>query len=295
MDPLWHAVYTALRPLLKDDDVVVVPKGDWPAFPCAAVFYVNLIELNDCTVLVLHKGLLTVLPQAELHRVAEQWQWIFANEIFVVLSRSQRVKRDVRRTGDLIHCRPLMRFLSSASLRRRRSKIIYIHLPKTGGTSMWASLTRAFPSHVYYPSLHAYLNNPPARDDYDLVGLHCSPSIALPSLCEDDWMIGMMRHPTQRQTRIQRPSLRRQKQCGTCVLPIISRRIWAVRKHVYSCEPSELVANIRSIRLPMRSCCTRLLLSLDGTMSSSRHPNAPASLGTLWRIDCAAGPEHWGG
>ena len=41
--------------------------------------------------------------------------------------------------------RPLMRFLSSASLRKRRSRIVYVHVPKTGGTSMWASLTRAFP------------------------------------------------------------------------------------------------------------------------------------------------------
>jgi hypothetical protein len=71
-------------------------------------------------------------------------------------------------------------------------------VPKTGGTSMWASLTRAFPSHVYYPSLRAYLSNPPAQNDYDLIGLHFSPSVLLPSLREDDWVIGMVRDPTQR-------------------------------------------------------------------------------------------------
>ena len=67
-----------------------------------------------------------------------------------------------------------------------------------GGTAMWASLTRAFPSHVYYPSLRAYLSHPPAPEDYDLIGLHFSPSVLLPSLRQDDWVIGMVRDPTRR-------------------------------------------------------------------------------------------------
>lgn len=73
-----------------------------------------------------------------------------------------------------------------------------MHIPKTGGTSMWASMTQGFPSHIYYPSLRAYLNNPPTQDDYDLIGLHFSPSVLLSSLRENDWVIGMVRDPTQR-------------------------------------------------------------------------------------------------
>jgi hypothetical protein len=178
--------------------VVVAPRGDWSAFPCAAILYDDLIELRSCTILVLHKGQFTSLPKAELQCVAENWQWIFANEVFVIFSRSQRVKKDVRRSADFVHCKPLMRFLSSASLRKRQSKIVYVHVPKTGGTAMWASLTRAFPSHVYYPSLRAYLSHPPAPEDYDLIGLHFSPSVLLPSLRQDDWVIGMVREPTRR-------------------------------------------------------------------------------------------------
>jgi hypothetical protein len=197
-DPFWQAVHNALRPRLNNTDVVMAPRGDWPAFPCATILYDDLIEIKNCTILVLHKGLFTSLPKPELQHVAEEWQWVFANEVFVVLSRSQRIKEDVRRSADFIHCRPLTRFLSSASLRRRRSRIVYVHVPKTGGTSMWASLTQAFPSHVYYPSLRAYLSHPPAPDDYDLIGLHFSPSVLLSSLREDDWVIGMVRDPTQR-------------------------------------------------------------------------------------------------
>lgn len=197
-DPFWQAVYDALRSLLNGSDVVLAPRGDWPPFPCASVLYDELIQINDGTVLVLHKGQMTSLPKAELRRISYEWQWIFANEIFIVLSRSQKIKKDIRRSRDIVHCKPLIRFLCSASLRRRRSKIVYVHVPKTGGTSMWASLTRAFPSHVFYPSIGAYLRHPPAPEDYDLIGLHFSPNFLLPSLGEEDWMIGMVRHPTHR-------------------------------------------------------------------------------------------------
>ena len=197
-DRLWQAAYNAIRPLLNVNDVVSAPRGDWPAFPCAAVLYDDLIELGSCTILVLHKGQFTSLPKAELQWVAEEWQWIFANEVFLVFSRSQRVKKDVRRSADFVHCKPLMRFLSSSALRKRKSKIVYVHVPKTGGTAMWASLTRAFPSHVYYPSLRAYLSHPPGPEDYDLIGLHFSPSVVLPTLRRDDRVIGMVRDPTRR-------------------------------------------------------------------------------------------------
>jgi len=197
-DPLWQAAYNAFCPLLNDTDVVAAPRGDWSKFPCAVVFYDDVIDLSDCTIFVLHKGLLTGLPKGELRRVAENWQWIFANEVFVVLSRFPRVKKDVRRSGNLVHCRPLIRFLASASLRQRHSKIVYVHVPKTGGTSFWASLIRSFPAHAYYTSLRAYLSNPPATDDYDLIGLHFSPSVLLASLQQDDCIIGMVRDPTRR-------------------------------------------------------------------------------------------------
>ena len=92
-DSLWQAVYNALRPLLNNTDVVMAPRGDWPAFPGATILYGDLIEIKNCTVLVLHKGLFTGLPKAELRYVAEEWQWIFANEVFIVLSRSKGSKK----------------------------------------------------------------------------------------------------------------------------------------------------------------------------------------------------------
>jgi hypothetical protein len=157
-----------------------------------------VIDIADATILVLHKGRLGGISKEDLRKVAREWQWIFANEVFVVLSRTRKVSRDVRFGLGLIHCWPVIRFLRSASLRKRRSRIVYVHVPKTGGTSMWASLCKSFPSHIYYASIDACLKNPPAPDDYDLIGLHFSPSVFSEHLKEDDWIVGMVRHPTER-------------------------------------------------------------------------------------------------
>jgi hypothetical protein len=198
-DRLWQEVHSALRPLLSKTDVVMAPRGDWPAFPCTStLYYHNVIDIADATVLVLHKGRLAGIRKQNLRRIAKEWQWVFANEVFIVLSRSCKISRDVRLSLDIIHCWPVIRYLRSASFRKRRSRIVYVHVPKTGGTSMWVSLARAFPSHVYYASSYACLKNPPAPDDYDLIGLHFSPTVLSEFLSEDDWVVGMVRHPTER-------------------------------------------------------------------------------------------------
>jgi hypothetical protein len=62
-DCLWQAVYIALRPLLNDTDVATAPRGDWPAFPCATIIYNDLIEIQNCTILVLHQSLFTSFPK----------------------------------------------------------------------------------------------------------------------------------------------------------------------------------------------------------------------------------------
>ena len=197
-DRFWHAVFKALRPHLSETDVVVMPRGDWPPFPCACAFYDDVIDIADATVLVLHKGRLAGIRKQDLRDIAAEWQWIFANEVFVVLSRRGKIRRDIRFSLSFIHCWPVVRFLHSASLRRRRSRIVYVHVPKTGGTSMWESLKRRFPSHVYYSSMNTWLSNPPACEEYDLIGLHFSPTVLSRYLSEDDWIVGMVRHPTER-------------------------------------------------------------------------------------------------
>jgi hypothetical protein len=125
-DPFWQAVYDALRPLLNDTDVILAPRGDWSPFPCACTFYDDLIDIADATLLILHKSRLGGIRKQDLRRIAAEWQWVFANEVFVVFSRCGKVRRDVRYSLAFIHCWPVIRFLRSASLRKRRSRIVYV-------------------------------------------------------------------------------------------------------------------------------------------------------------------------
>jgi len=46
--------------------------------------------------------------------------------------------------------------------------------------------------------MNAWLRNPPACEEYDLIGLHFSPTVLSRYLSEDDWIVGMVRHPTER-------------------------------------------------------------------------------------------------
>ena len=171
-DRLWHEVDLNIRPLLRSDDVVLAPRGDWPPFPCTARFYEDWMEVDGSTVLVLHKGHITGMPKRELAQIAVSWQCIYANGVMVVFSRAPKLLRDYRQGAGKRYFRPVDHYLHSAELRKRKTKICYVHVPKAAGTSMWNALRKQLPSHVYYSSIGACLRNPPQASDYDLIGVH---------------------------------------------------------------------------------------------------------------------------
>jgi hypothetical protein len=197
-DRFWHEVDLNVRPLLRSDDVVLAPHGDWPIFPCAARFYEDWMEIGDTTILILHKGHVTGMPKRDLARIAESWQCIYANGVMVVFSRTPRLARDYRRGSGKWYFKTVDRYLRSAELRKRKTKICYVHVPKAAGTSMWNALRKQFPSHVYYSSTSACLRNPPQAEDYDLIGVHFSPSVVASSLSAEDRIVGLVREPMAR-------------------------------------------------------------------------------------------------
>jgi hypothetical protein len=73
-----------------------------------------------------------------------------------------------------------------------------VHLPKTGGTSLWASLSKAFRSSVYYGDLQAFLAHPPQPGEYDLVGVHFGPALLAGLVGPRDLVVGLVREPTAR-------------------------------------------------------------------------------------------------
>ena len=197
-DPSWFAAYRAVCSSVKSTDVILGPMGDWPPFPCRIRFYAGPYALQDATVLLLHKGSMTGLDKAELAEVVRRWHCIYANDVFVVLCAAARPSLSPSRIMHQMHMSPLRNYIQSRRIKRRAGTIYYVHVPKTGGTSMWQVLRRTFPSNAYYADMPSFLARPPAAGEYDLVGLHFLASTVEPLLRNGDWLIGMLRCPTER-------------------------------------------------------------------------------------------------
>jgi hypothetical protein len=197
-DASWHAAYKAIRPVLTPKDAVLAPQGDWLDFPCRVTLYGASIEIKDQTVLLLHKPRMAGMRKSALAAVFADWHCLYANAVFIVMTRTPRTWADARYGWRRLYCRDVERYLSSRRLKRRPSTLYYVHVPKTGGTSVWAGLRGQFPSSVYYGDVHAFLVNPPEPGDYDLVGVHFSPSLLEGIATRHDIIAGMLRHPTER-------------------------------------------------------------------------------------------------
>jgi len=197
-DRYWRAVHRALLPILSPADVVLMPRGDWDAFPCAVRHYDAVIEPGEETVLVLHKGRLPGIRKSCLAAIVAEWGCVYANEVFVVFGRSRRSRLEARCGLWRKHLRHVQAYLMSHEAKRRASTLYYVHLPKTGGTSFWACLSRAFRSRVYYGDTRTFLANPPKPGEYDLVGVHFSPTLIHGMLSRGDEIVGLVREPTAR-------------------------------------------------------------------------------------------------
>ncbi|HEY3909202.1 MAG TPA: hypothetical protein VGM07_04855 [Stellaceae bacterium] len=197
-DHRWEQVYRELSCFLRRGDTVLLPYGDWPELPCKSLFYDDIIDLGETTVLVLHKGRFGSIDKAVLRGIADTWQCIFGNEVFLCFSKEFRAPGDLRYGRRRIHYGVLGRFLRSRQLRRGTSRIWYIHLPKAAGTWMWQAFSRIYPSRIYFPSFAPFLAYPPTVEEYDLIGGHLPLSVVAPHLSPGDRVAGLMRQPTQR-------------------------------------------------------------------------------------------------
>jgi hypothetical protein len=197
-DRTWREAYQYVYALLRPEDTVLAPRGAWPDFPCAVKFYDDWIDTGGATVVFLYKGRMHGARKSQIAELAQNGQRMFANEVFAVFGVSARAGTAAAPDTMNRHYGPVDQYIRSASLRRRNFKIFYVHVPKTAGTSMWSALSAVFPSNIYYSSSDACLRNPPAGDEYDLIGIHFSPSVIASYISPGDWVVGMVREPTQR-------------------------------------------------------------------------------------------------
>jgi hypothetical protein len=198
LDPFWKAAWAGVRGILRDGDIIVAPHGDWPSGRFTLRPYRGAIMLDDdATVLFLHKGQIASIRRPDLADVMLGWQCVFANSVFVCFTRERRLRID-RRIIRPQHMGRLYRYLHAPRLKRRRSTLFLLHIPKTAGTSLWDALRRHMPSSIYYDSVEAFLHNPPAPGDYDLVGGHIPLRFMAPYVAQGGRIICTLRHPTDR-------------------------------------------------------------------------------------------------
>jgi hypothetical protein len=197
-DSFWVGAYKALLPVLNSKDIVLAPRGAWGAFPCEVRFYQNVVPLEDENVLILYKGLMTGLKKERLRRIMAAWQCLYVNEVFMVFARERKIRIDARYRLQLRHLVPVYRYLYSKLLKKRAGTLYYTHIPKTGGTSLWRSLSDVFSSKAYYRSDEVFLACPPEPGEFDLVGGHISPSVLEGRLGPDDLVVGLLRDPVER-------------------------------------------------------------------------------------------------
>lgn len=197
-DRLWRDVHEVVAPMMTPADRVLAPRGKWAAWPCRVRFYDALIDLEDDTVVVLHKGRMPGMDPGALAGLAAGWQCLHANAVFVVFAREPRRRLDVRLGWRRRYLQRVRWHLAARRLRALDRTIYYVHLPKAGGTSAWQALCRSFRSSVYYGDAAAFLARPPEPGAFDLVGVHFSPSFVLDLMRPGDLIVGLLREPVAR-------------------------------------------------------------------------------------------------
>ena len=196
-DPYWSAAWAAVAPYLTPDDCLLVPPGEWPATRCRSRTYTDRIELQDASVLFLHKGKIGCIRKALLRHIIVAWRCVFANEVFVCLLKG-RGKAPGEAVPGQEHLGRIRQYFRARNRKRIRETLFFVHLPKAAGTSVWNFLSERVPSHIYYDTLESFLYNPPQRGEYDLVGGHVPLPIMAPFIGPDDHIVAVLREPTAR-------------------------------------------------------------------------------------------------
>lgn len=207
LDKHWQAAAEAVQSVSTPSDVVLCPRGDWPFLGCDMIQYQGRIDLRTATLLVLHKAHLPAIDARDLAEVYSSWNCIFADEVFAIFCR-QRKGVDIRGADAERHIDVIRNFLAARINRELPFRIWYIHLPKTGGTSLWAALSQRLRSSVYIPDQAMLIESRPNLLDFDAVGGHFPLSRVAHLVEENDLVVSLVRKPSDRLVSAYRHSRR---------------------------------------------------------------------------------------
>lgn len=172
LDVWWRKALSALACHVAEDARVLLPIGDWPRLDCAAQFYRitdTLVAVDGFDAILIHKGMLTSFRQADIGLCLREMVAVYANPVFVLFVQQPR-----RRHLFLpAHVRILKIYADPARYHSRHARRgAFMHIPKTGGTSIWSCLSRSVRSTVYFASDATLAAFDGDLDAFELVGGH---------------------------------------------------------------------------------------------------------------------------
>ena len=182
---------------VKEGQKVIMPKGDWPEFTYQATLYnqdsyIGGIEHYDY--FVLHKGMVASFSQNCIKYFLNNIPVIFANEVFVVFS-----SKAIGGNSDYEdHVSSLYSYVYPERFYRfDKKRCCFIHIPKTGGTSVWSYVSNNIRSSIYFSSDQSLANFEGDINQFEAVGGH----ILAETLLEKGWngpVFYVLRNPVDR-------------------------------------------------------------------------------------------------
>jgi hypothetical protein len=197
LDKWWRQAFSALTRNVPEGARVLLPVGDWPQMPYATTFY----RSRDCNIdiighdaIFIHKGMLASFRQGDIGLCLKDMTAVCANAVFVLFVQKPRA----RRLFLPAHLDHLKIYADPARFRRRRaSRGAFMHIPKTGGTSIWKRVSKAVRSNMYFSSDHTLAAFEGDINAFEVVGGHFSAE----TLVRKGWqgpVFFVLRNPIER-------------------------------------------------------------------------------------------------
>jgi len=193
-DPFWEKAVEFLLTHTSKRDTVVLP-DEMAGPPGTAIRYSSFNESCTFDFFVLHKGMFEFFSLPFMEWLVGTFSAYYANEVFVIFSH-----KPLSMNPDARHVEALYVKLEEARTQteRRGERAVFLHIPKTGGTSLYNAISKYYAKKIYFQRnehLSGFRRN---LEDYDLIAGHLARTALSRRLTQTRVWFLFLRHPVRR-------------------------------------------------------------------------------------------------